>query len=371
MGKKYRQSILALVAAAVLAVQAMAEPQPKDTQPKDAQPKDAQPKDAQPKDAQPKQSWPPMVFYVAKGEPNACGEGCREWIVAEGTIDREAPTRLRSLLGRLGKRKLPIYFHSPGGSVGAGLAIGRLMRERRITAGVGRTIPVGCDPLKRQEPACEALKGAGRELQAELRTARTLCNSSCVYALIGAAVREVGAGARLGVHEIALGKFDQRGMPAPTLDRKSLSPDQLRQIRAQEGQIVRYIGEMGIDKALFDEAAKIGYERVRYLSLDEIARFGIDRREFHESRWMADEGPPGPLTVVKFAVEAKASDKAGEPKQYRTTRIRLSCGRPGEFWVQYGRELGPADKPASIAVTARGDAFVLPPRNKPKPGYND
>lgn len=364
MGEKLRQSILGLIAAAALAAPATAEPQPKEPPAKNP--------------------WPPMVFYVAKGEPNACGDSCREWIVAEGTIDRDAPARLRSLLNRLGKRKLPIYFHSPGGSVNGGLAIGRLMRERRMTAGVGRTIPVGCDPAKRQEAACDSLKSSGRELLAELRTARTLCNSSCVYALVGASVREVGAGARIGVHEIALRNFDERGMPAPLFDRKKLSSEQLRQIKAQETQIIRYIGDMGIDKALFEAAAQISYERVRYLSLDEIARFGIDRREFHESRWMADEGPPGPLAVIKFVVEAKEGDNGGDkgadkagvqgggPKQFRTTRIRLTCRRPGEVWVQYGRELAPTEKPASMAVTARGDAFVLPPpRGKPKPGYND
>jgi hypothetical protein len=86
---------------------------------------------------QPANPWLPNV-YVAKGEPNACGAGCREWIAAEGAIDRDAPLRLRALLNRLGERKLPIYLHSPGGSVDAGIAIGRLMRERRITAGVGR-----------------------------------------------------------------------------------------------------------------------------------------------------------------------------------------------------------------------------------------
>src|SRR5712692_1862593 len=140
---------------------------------------------------QPTNPWPPIVFYIAKGEPNACGSGCREWIAAEGTIDRDAFQRLRSLLNRLGQRKLPIYFHSPGGSVDAGIAIGRLMRERRMTTGVGRTVPLGCDPTKVQEAACDSLKRAGRELTAELRSARTLCNSSCVYALIGGAVREV------------------------------------------------------------------------------------------------------------------------------------------------------------------------------------
>jgi hypothetical protein len=271
----------------------------------------------------------------------------------------------------LGQRKLPIYFHSPGGSVDAGLAIGRLMRERRMTAGVGRTIPLGCDPTKAQEAACNSLKRSGRELQAELRTARTLCNSSCVYALIGAAVREVAAGARIGVHEIALGRNDGSGMAAP-LDRKNLSQEQLKQLRAEEARLARYIGEMGIDKALFEAAAQIGHERVRFLSLDEIARFGIDRREFQESRWMVDEGPPGPLAVIKFVVEAKGSDKGSEPKQFRTTFIRLTCGRPGEIRMQYSRELASSDKPASIAATTRNDAFVLaPPRAKPTLGYND
>jgi hypothetical protein len=96
---------------------------------------------------QPTQMLPPMVFYVAKGEPNACGRGCSEWIAAEGTIVKDSPQHLRDLLKRLGQRKLPIFFHSPGGSVEAGMAIGRVMRERRMTAGVGRTIPRGCDPL--------------------------------------------------------------------------------------------------------------------------------------------------------------------------------------------------------------------------------
>ncbi len=318
-----------------------------------------------------------MVFYVAKGEPNACGPGCREWIVAEGAIDRDAPVRLRALLNRLGQRKLPIYFHSPGGSVDGGLAIGRLMRERRMTAGVGRTIPRGCDPLQEQEAACEDVKRTGRELLAELRSARTLCNSACVYALIGASVREVGAGARIGVHEIALGRFDERGQPAP-LDRKTLSAEQLRQLRAEEARIARYVAEMGIDKALFEAATQIVHERIRYLSHDEIARFGIDRREFHESRWMVDEGPPGPLAVIKFVVEAKggarANEKGGEAKQYRTTFIRLTCRRnAAEIGVEYGRELASSDRPGSIAVTTRGDAFVLAPPRRAKPtlGYND
>src|SRR5215470_15757898 len=125
---------------------------------------------------------------------------------------------------------------------------------------------------------------------------------------------------------------------------------------------------MGIDKALFEAASRIGHERIRYLSHDEIARFGIDRREFQESQWMSDEGPPGPLAVLKFVVEAKGNER----KEYRTTRIRLRCGRPGEVAFELSRELASTDRPASIAVTTRDDAFVLPPaKAKPVLGYND
>lgn len=57
-----------------------------------------------------------MIFYLAKGEDDACGPGCAEWIAAEGQIEADTAQRLRALLTRLGKRKLPIFFHSPGGN---------------------------------------------------------------------------------------------------------------------------------------------------------------------------------------------------------------------------------------------------------------
>jgi len=77
-----------------------------------------------------------MVFYLAKGEPDSCGSGCSEWIAAEGRIDESSTQRLRALLTRTGKRKLPIFFHSKGGVAGPAREIGRLLRERTMTAGV-------------------------------------------------------------------------------------------------------------------------------------------------------------------------------------------------------------------------------------------
>src|SRR5712692_9002146 len=139
----------------------------------------------------------PMTFYVAKGEPDACGPGCGEWIAAEGSIDLAATQRLRALLTRLGKRKLPIFFHSPGGLGGPAMEIGRILREREMTAGVSKTVPAGC--IAETEQVCQTLKRSGHVLAAELHNVAG-CNSGCVYALVGAKVRQVPPGARLGVH---------------------------------------------------------------------------------------------------------------------------------------------------------------------------
>lgn len=307
---------------------------------------------------------PPIAFFIAKGEPDSCGPGCAEWIAADGTIDAAAPARLRAVLAKLGQRNLPVYFHSPGGSVGGAIEIGRIMRARGMTAGVARTIPQGCDARLDREAACDALKRSGRALAAELRTVHTLCNSSCVYALIGAKTREVTAGARIGVHTIALGAVGEDGQIKPVIKDTPSRADSATLRRANE-QLAQYIAEMGIDRGLFEAAAEIRHERVRYISRDEIARFGIDARDFHESRWVVDEGAR--FVVVKFVTQAHG----GDPKQYRTTKIQLACGR-GTVGVLFSRELAAADTAASIAVTARGGDFVLPPRRgKTILGYND
>src|SRR5262245_17687690 len=60
----------------------------------------------------------PMIFYLAKGEVDACGPGCSEWIAAEGQFDLGAEQRFRSFLARLPGRKLPVFFNSSGGIQG-------------------------------------------------------------------------------------------------------------------------------------------------------------------------------------------------------------------------------------------------------------
>jgi hypothetical protein len=311
-----------------------------------------------------KQPAAPMVFFIAKGEPDSCGTGCGEWIAADGKIDAGTPGQLRALLGRIGKRKLPIYFQSPGGNVQAAFAIGRMLRLRGMTASVGRTIPQGCDPAQSREPACDILKRSGRELPGELRTVGASCNSACVYALIGAKVREIAPGASLGIHNISVTRMMIRKTREGRIVAISSTklPGDADGVREGNRKIARYAAEMEVSRALVDAAAAVPNDQLRFLSRDEIARFGIDQRAFAESRWTVQEQKAGRVFIGKLLTEAKVDDaKAGDAKHYRVMQVLLLCGRSGFINVAFARELDPSDKIAFAAIAAHGSEVRLTP----------
>lgn len=332
----------------------------------------------EPRKTEPRKSWPPMTFFIAKGEADVCGAGCSEWIAAEGKIDPTTPGRLRALLARTAKRKLPIYFSSPGGSVSAAMEIGRLMRAHGMTASVGRTIPQGCDPAQSAEPACDKLKRSGAELTAELRTLNAACNSACVYALIGAKVREVASDAGLGVHRISVTRTLIRTYSSGRVERSSTPlPDGSPGMLAMNGQIARYAAEMGISVALIDVATAVPHDKLRFITRDEIARFGIDRRDLIESRWTLHELRTGGWLVAKNVTLARTSGpksgdaKSGDPKSYRTLQLVVMCGRAGLVRVGLARKIDPSDALVSAVIAARGSEITLSRNRTPPKSDNE
>jgi hypothetical protein len=293
---------------------------------------------------------PAIVFYLAKGEPHACGPDCSEWIAAEGAIDRGAATRLRALLDRLGSRKLPIYFHSPGGSVDDSFEIGKLLRARKMTAGVGLTIPQGC-LASGADPACAALKRSNRVLTAELDTTGAGCMSACAYALFGAAVREVAVAARLGVHSSRIVVRVKSDRPVPS------NHPVLRQLvreRQQAGDARRaaYIQAMGIDKGVLDVINRTKNDQMHFLTRDELVRFGIDARDVVERAWAVN--PSGSrLTAIKLLYDAR--DRNG----YRAAFVSLACAGKDQVSVAFGRERTAHDAASKRPINAvtRGGEF--------------
>ncbi|MGZ5835435.1 MAG: hypothetical protein ACXWJ5_04435, partial [Xanthobacteraceae bacterium] len=193
----------------------------------------------------------PMIFVMAKGDADACGPGCDEWIAAEGVFDIGVEKRFRNFLSTLKGRNLPIFFNSSGGFLQQSYGIGRILRSRKMTAIIGATFPEGCAG-NLLDDICRRKIQSGTALKAHLRIAGARCYSGCVYALMGASVRQVPAGTFLGVH--APPRVDEKG----------------------HAERRRYARQMDIDPELVDLADKIPYFDMYSLSRDEIARFRIE-----------------------------------------------------------------------------------------------
>ena len=178
------------------------------------------------------------------------------------------------------------------------------------------------------------------------------CNSACVYALLGATLREVSVDASLGVHSISI----LRTMTRRNGDGRIVATSSTRvtgdtpSIRTAHGRVARYAAEMGISRALVDAAAAVPTETVRFITREEIVRFGIDKREFIETRWTADAGTTGSFT--KFVMEVRP----GEPKRYGVMMMRLGCSRR-MIDMRLSRRATVLDK-APLIVAKAGDREV-------------
>jgi len=288
---------------------------------------------------------PDIVFYLAKGEAHACGHDCDQWIAADGKIDLAAPQRLRTLLAKIGKRRLPIFFHSPGGSVTGGLDLGRLIRQQKLAVGVARTIPGGCDRDNLRDKACEALKRSGTELKSDFDTDVTQCNSSCVWALLGGTVRLVPPGVKLGIH-------DAGPDPAKPIPR-DVPWSRVKQ--AIHVRILDYVRDVGIDRALPEAAFAVPYESVKYLDRDDLVRFGIDRREFGETLWHFAEKPRASISKRVFF---RADDR--DHARYRNGLVRMDCGGGQHISIVFAQEREGAEKPGDVVLDMSGERKVLP-----------
>jgi hypothetical protein len=279
----------------------------------------------------------PIEFYLAHGEADACGPGCNEWIVAEGKIDVAAPNRLRLLLAKLGGRQPTIYFHSPGGSVNGSLALGKLIRDRKLQVSVAHTVPLDCNREKAPDAACDAKKRSGQPIEAVFDPTIAMCNSGCVYALIGGAVRIVPPWVKLGVHDAGLDP--KASLPTGTSLEATMWMTHLR--------VQAYLRDMGIDAALLPVIFATPFEKLRPLQRDELVRFGIDTRDFGETGWQFVDKPK-PAIRKQFFVSTD-----NDQQHYVDGLLSIDCGSSlgRTRHLAFARQLFASDPDSSGAVS--------------------
>jgi hypothetical protein len=271
---------------------------------------------------------PPMVFYVVKGAPDACGRGCDSWIAAEGQIDAAAAPRFRKFLTRVKDRNLPIYFSSPGGNLDQALAMGAMLRERPVVARVARSVVGECGFEAQNGDTCLKLKQSGRELHGDLWTRGAMCNSACPYLILGATSREIAPDAVLGVHSPkVVVRFGGGGIPTQQMRSAAAA----RGLERADRMLMHYVTKMGADPALLVIASTTRFEDMHVLTREEIVRFGVDRREFVETPWTFENN--GRSMVRKTVVQKNDADRS-----FRLSQWRLYCFNTEQFELAYQRQ---------------------------------
>lgn len=163
-----------------------------------------------------------MAFTLERGAPDACGTGCSEWIAAEGSVLAATPTDFAAFLAQLGETRPPVLVQSPGGTVEAAMAMGRLLRRAGLVAIVARTDRSNALPAP-------ALDGE--------------CHGACLYLLAAGTERAMAPGAIVTITPLDFpGPADA---PFPAAMRSRLIAAGLMRVRV-------YLSEMGIDTQLAD-----------------------------------------------------------------------------------------------------------------------
>lgn len=313
-------------------------------------------------DLQTKLAKQPLTFFLARGAEDSCGPGCRDWIAADGQFDEGSAARFRVFLARTKAGDLPIFFNSNGGLQEEAMAIGRLMRERRMRAGIAMTRPDLCVRRPKEPVVCETAKKSGKPLASQWTSFDASCNSACGIALIGAAERWVPPGGGIGIHSPAYYCFLRSGRIVGQKGAGRLA-EQCRQFSAQGAkELAAYAREMGISQGYVEAMAKVPHNEIRYLTREELNRFGIDTSDIAETPWM---GKPGAAQViVKVLLEATGADGAK-----RMGWLELQCNTrgsgPASSAIVFVRPAigGDAGEGTDVQLTAGRRKFVFLPQD--------
>jgi len=191
---------------------------------------------------------------------------------------------------------------------------------------------------------CLKLKQSGRELHGDLWTRGAMCNSACPYLILGADTREIAPDAVLGVHSPkVVMRFSGTGQPTREMQAAATQ----RGLERADRLLMHYIVKMGAEPGLFVLASTIKFEDMHVLTREEIARFGIDRRELVETPWTFEN-------AARSLVLKTAAEKTDDGKSYRVSQWRLLCFNSDQFELDFQRKAVPDPIFASVSIANGG-----------------
>lgn len=140
----------------------------------------------------------PMKVLIMRSSKPECEPDCPEWISAQGRIVANTASEFKTVMGKLGTRKLPVLVHSPGGDVKQAQEIARMIRAKGLDVVVARTTSTPCPPT---DKACVRRRAQG-QLAGVVSNEISVCTSACPIILAGGVRRFVGPRSAVGVHQM-------------------------------------------------------------------------------------------------------------------------------------------------------------------------
>ena len=227
---------------------------------------------------------PPMQVKLVRASGD-CLVGCPEWIAAQGRIDARTPGEFRAVFAKLGKKRLPVVIHSPGGALGAAMTIAQWIRGRGLDVIVGQTTLLPCDPIL---PECKALENRGFMLGRLEKTSGS-CASACPVIVSGGVRRFIAADARIGIHSMATyrGAGEREWTttePDPTAPggrrtvvrkgTETKGPAFEASVR-DYAQLRKFYEGMGVSGEILDLSRAVPYDQIEILPSDKVTSLGL------------------------------------------------------------------------------------------------
>ncbi len=262
-------------------------------------------------------SLAPMRFVHVRSGGSACRTDCPEWISAEGKIVTGTADALARVIAALGDRRLPIFINSAGGSVQDAMAMGRLIRAKRLAVIVARTTITPCPASARQ---CAEASGSAESWGA-------YCASACTLVLAGGIERYVSPLSFVGVHQLTeivsktqvkrlysvryLVLAGQRLELSRTLvgERRSTATTRRTANRSVDDSVGLYLAEMGVLDPVMKLTLATPARDIHWLTAEELETSRL------ATIWVDDVSP--------IVDDAGASGVRGEPIDARSGAASL------------------------------------------------
>lgn len=268
-------------------------------------------------------------------------------IFADGDFTVETPDALRAFLKRsIYTPDTMIYLNSLGGDLGAGMEVGKIIREEHLNTGVARNT---------RDPA----QANTIDLDSYSRVYPGYCVSACSLAFLGGVSREVKPGATYAVHQVKMECVDKRkarsqfpwvAMPStnycPELD------EALSLVQIASGAVVEYVRSMGADPIFLTEMSKAGPNTINALTEDQLNSYRINFTMKTES-WSYETDAQG-----QFFLQYRRGD------EWKEDRVELFCNRTASprlfLWVVHDtrRSTGREDARRIVELANRGLSVV-------------